>query len=108
MADTTNNKIAVIGDKDSVLAFKAVGADVFNETNPFNIRETVKRLAREGYALILITERQAEQVSDVIERFKAQPYPVILPIPDGAGATGMSEAGIKENMIKAIGTELTF
>ena len=26
------NKIAVIGDKDSVLAFKAVGADVFDAT----------------------------------------------------------------------------
>ena len=37
-----NNKIAVIGDKDSILAFKAVGADVFPIKNYFDAAETMK------------------------------------------------------------------
>lgn len=101
-----NAKIAVIGDRDSVLAFKAVGAEVFAVTNPFAVRETVKKLAREGYAVILITERVAENVQEIIKRYKSVPYPVIIPIPDSAGSTGLGMSGITEDVEKAIGTDI--
>ena len=35
-----NNRIAVIGDKDSILAFKAVGADVFSVKDKYDAEET--------------------------------------------------------------------
>jgi V/A-type H+-transporting ATPase subunit F len=101
-----NGKIAVIGGKDCVLAFRAVGADVFAETEPFKVRDTLKRLQRENYSVILIAEEQAAEARDFIKRLNEQAYPVVIPIPGGSGATGAGLAALRENMIRAIGADL--
>lgn len=101
-------KMAVIGDKDSVLAFKAAGVDVFSQTNPFEIRDTLKKLARSGYSIIFITEKQAAEVQEAIQRFKEQAYPIIIPIPDSSGTNGFGMKGIKADVEKAIGTDIIF
>ena len=49
-------KMAVIGDKDSVMLFKAVGIDVFYETDGEKANRQIKQLAREGYGVIYLTE----------------------------------------------------
>lgn len=100
-----NDKIAVIGDKDSILAFKAVGADVFPIKNYFDAADTLKKLAR-NYAVIFITEEIAENISDVIARYKTRPYPAVIPIPGAQGSTGFGMRGISEDVEKAIGTDI--
>ena len=45
-------KIAVIGDRDSVLGFRALGLDVFPTENTDAGRRTLHRLAQEDYAVI--------------------------------------------------------
>ncbi len=100
-----NNKIAVIGDKDSILAFKAVGADVFPVRNYFDAAETLKKLAR-TYAVIFITEEIAENVSEIIARYKTRPYPAVIPIPGAQGSNGFGMNGISRNVEKAIGTDI--
>ena len=42
-------KIGMIGDRDSVLLAKAVGIDVFPETDADRAQKLIHRLAREGY-----------------------------------------------------------
>ena len=64
-----NNKIAVIGDKHSILSFKAVGVDVFPARNYFEAQDTLKKLAR-NYAVIFITEDIAQEIPEVLERYK--------------------------------------
>ena len=49
-------KIAVMGDVDSVLGFKALGLDVYPVAGPEEGHETLHRLARENYAIIYMTE----------------------------------------------------
>lgn len=100
-----NNRIAVIGDKDSVLAFKAVGCDVFPTTNYFDASETLKKLARE-YAIIFITEDIAKNISDIVDRYKTRPYPAVIPIPGPQGPTGYGMSNISKNVEKAIGTDI--
>ena len=100
--------MAIIGDKDSVLAFKALGMKVFSDLNPFAVRETLKQLARENYAIVLITEKAAQSVPDAIAKYKTAPYPVIIPIPDSTGATGFGIQGLKNDVEKAIGTDIIF
>ncbi len=102
-----NNKIAVIGDKDSVLAFKALGVDVFDAKNYFDAQNTLKQLARE-YSIILITEDIAEQLEDVIARYKVRPYPIVVPIPSSSGSTGLGMKGLSKNVEKAIGVDILF
>ena len=50
-----SGKIAVIGDKDLILAFKAIGMEVFSATNAEDAEKLVKKSAK-GYAIIYISE----------------------------------------------------
>ena len=50
-------KVAVVGDRDSVLVFKALGVDVFESIESTDARKTVDRLAKEDYGVIFITEQ---------------------------------------------------
>lgn len=54
-------KIAIIGDKDSVLGFMAVGFEVRIADNEQEAIMQLHRLAPENYAVIYITERLAEK-----------------------------------------------
>ena len=100
-----NNKIAVLGDKDIILAFKAVGADVFSASGYFEAAEKMKKLARE-YAIIFVTEDIAEQIADDIARYKSRPYPAVIPIPGAGGSNGFGMKGISRDVEKAIGTDI--
>ena len=50
------SKIAVVGDKDSILGFKSLGIPVFDVTDAEQAGITVNRLAKEKFAVIFITE----------------------------------------------------
>ena len=100
-----NDKIAVIGDKDSVLAFKAVGADVFPVTSDEHASETLKKLAR-SYPVIFVTEDIAQKITETVDRYKTRPYPAVIPIPGAAGNLGYGMQGISRNVEKALGTDI--
>ena len=46
----SSNKIAVVGDRDSVLGFKALGLEVCPVDSPEEGREALHRMAKENYA----------------------------------------------------------
>ncbi len=99
--------IAVVGDKDSVLAFKAIGLDVFPVEGEMQARELIKQLAR-TYSVIFITDRTASKISSLLKRYKSRPYPVIVPIPTAEGNSGYGMKGIKSDVEKAIGSDILF
>lgn len=99
--------IAVVGDKDSVLAFKAIGLDVFPVEGEMQARDTVHTLARK-YSVIFVTEKVALQIETLIKRYQARPYPVVVPIPSAEGNMGLGLQGIKANVEKAIGADILF
>lgn len=97
--------IAVVGDKDSVLAFKAVGVDVYAVSDEVEAANTVHALAR-TYSVIFVTEQVALWADAYIKRYRSRPYPVIVPIPAADGGTGLGMKLIKENIEKAIGADI--
>lgn len=99
-------KIGVIGDRDSVLLFKAVGLDVFFEDEGERANRTLHRLAREGYATVFVTEKLFASCQETIEEFKGQAYPAIIPIPDNAGSRGVGEKILRQNVEKAVGMDI--
>ncbi|MDD4840043.1 MAG: V-type ATP synthase subunit F [Clostridia bacterium] len=99
--------IAVVGDKDSVLAFKAIGLEVFPVSNESEARDTVKQLAR-SYEVIFITDKLAKKIDNLLVRYKARPYPVVVPIPSAEGSNGFGIDGIREDVEKAIGVDILF
>ncbi|MCL2539933.1 MAG: V-type ATP synthase subunit F [Firmicutes bacterium] len=96
----TNNKIAIIGDKDSVLAFKAAGCEVFQGEQ---IKQTLKKLSEEKYAIVLITEELYKANDDVIKKHNSNTYPIIIPIPSSLGSSGYGMQQIKANVERALG-----
>lgn len=101
-------KIAVIGDKDSILAFKAVGVEVFSASNVFEASHILKKLTDENYGVIFITEDIAALVVDILDKLKDRPTPAVIPIPSSQGETGLGMAGIKKDVEKAIGVDILF
>lgn len=99
--------IAVLGDRESVLCFRAVGVDVFEATTQDEALKTLKQLAR-SYQIIYITEQLAILVEDLIARYKVKPYPIVIPIPSSKGNLGVGMNGIKKDVEKAIGTDILF
>ncbi|MEG1394502.1 MAG: V-type ATP synthase subunit F [Clostridia bacterium] len=100
-------KIAVVGDKDSVLAFAAIGLDVFAVLDVEEAREKVKALARD-YSVIFVTEQIAEKISALLDRYKTKTYPAIIPIPSSDGTNGFGMNNIKKDVEKAIGADILF
>ena len=48
-------KVAVIGDKDSILAFKALGVEVYTAIDGEDAKKTIKDLAKKEFGVIFIT-----------------------------------------------------
>jgi len=101
-------QIAIIGDRDSVLLAKAVGLGVYDETDPERAEKLIYRLAREGCKVIFLTEPLYENCGEAITKFKSEPYPAIIPVPDSRGTRGVAMAQIKANVEKAIGADILF
>jgi len=104
----TMYKIGVIGDKDSILAFKAFGLDVYAAyaSYPEDSRKIVDRLARDGYGIIFITEQIAETITETIDRYNREITPAIILIPGNTGSLGLGLARIQRNVEKAVGINI--
>lgn len=100
-------KIAVIGDKDSVLGFKAVGMDVFF-TGDINLNNIIDDLVKKEYAVIFIVEELLSEISDSIEKYYEAIIPAIIPIPSNRGTLGIGMKNIKNAAEKAIGVDILF
>ena len=59
-------RIAVVGEKDSVLGFQALGLDVFPAGGADQARTALHRLAKENYAVIYLTEQLAANLEEDI------------------------------------------
>ncbi|RDE16490.1 MAG: V-type ATP synthase subunit F [Candidatus Thorarchaeota archaeon] len=103
-----SDKIAVIGDRDTVIGFRMVG--VSEGSMPKSPEETRRKLLEyfrnPRMGLILITERLASTVEDTIIELSQAPVPVILLIPDRLGSTGTHETVLKELIRRAVGVEI--
>ena len=74
----SNYKIAVLGDKDSVLGFKALGLDVFPAESAEEAKRTLHALAKENYAVVYLTEGYAAHMEAELERYKDALTPAII------------------------------
>ena len=102
------SKIAAIGPKEAVLAFRALGLTVLPVTTPEEASRAVFQLAEEGFSVIFITEKEAAQIEETISRYKTSPTPAIIPIPGASGGTGLGMQAVRANGEKAIGADILF
>jgi V/A-type H+-transporting ATPase subunit F len=99
-------KIAVMGDMDSVLGFKALGLEVCPVSTPEAGREALHKMAKENYAIIYMTEQLAVQMQPEIARYKDALTPAIILIPGKEGSLGIGMANVKTAVERAVGADI--
>ncbi|WP_326911091.1 V-type ATP synthase subunit F [Sedimentibacter sp. MB31-C6] len=101
-------KIGVIGDKQSIIGFQAVGLDVFYCSTKEEAKHTLNKIAKEDYAIIYITESFYSEIDDTIHEYDELRLPAIIPIPSMKEKLGIGEANIKKAVEKAVGADILF
>ena len=102
------SKMAVIGDRESVLGFKTIGIDAYPVSDSDGVGRLVGRLAKEQYTIIFITEAIAAEIPETIKNYSTVPYPALIVVPSNTGSTGVGMASIKQNVEKALGSDILF
>lgn len=101
-------KIGVIGDKDSVLGFKAIGLSVFPVISSQEAEKILQELAKDQYAVVYITEQIAKDIISTIDEYKDREFPAIIPIPGNQGTLGIGMQNIKKSVERAVGADILF
>lgn len=99
-------KIGVLGDKDSVMGFGALGLSVSFAETAEEAREAFVKMTEEDYAIIYITERLAVQLADEIAACRDRLIPAVIPIPDNQGTLGIGMDNVKKNIERAVGSDI--
>ncbi len=99
-------RVAVVGDKDSILGFKALGVDAYPVIEKEEARRTVDTIARNNYGIIFITEQLASLIPETIERYNNETIPAVILIPSNQGTLNIGMDRINRNVEKAVGTNI--
>ena len=103
-----NNRIAVLGDYDSISAFKVLGLDPTPVKDGEEAKDALESLIAKAYNVIFVTENFAEDLSDILDEYRTKPIPAIIPIPSVAGSTGFGVKYVKKAVEQAVGSDIIF
>jgi V/A-type H+-transporting ATPase subunit F len=101
-------KVAVMGDRDSIYGFAAIGLDTYPIENTADAAILLKKLAGQQYAVIYITENLQAELESEINHYVSMHQPAIIPIPGVFGNTGMGMRNVKKSVERAVGSDIIF
>jgi V/A-type H+-transporting ATPase subunit F len=99
-------KIAVVGDRDSIYGFAAIGMDIYPVTDATALVKKIKALTGSGYAVIYVTEEFYARLSE--QEHGSDMLPAILPIPGISGNSDIGVARVKKLVEQAVGSDILF
>ncbi len=101
-------KVAVLGDRDSIYGFAALGLDTYPVNEVEEAARRLKSLAEGPYAVIYITEALQAKLETEIDRYRTEKLPAIIPIPGVSGNTGRGMLSVKKSVEQAVGSDIIF
>ena len=102
-------KIGIIGERDSVLGFMALGLSVREAETVEKACAALHEMAKSGeYAIIYLTEDYAAALEAETAKYKDSPLPAIITVPGKNGSRGYGMASIKTAVEKAVGADILF
>ena len=99
-------KMAVLGDRESICGFACLGVETAVVYGENEAKEQFRRLVKENYAVIYITEALAKDASDTIEKYSRVITPAIILIPGVSGNTGEGLSSVMKSVERAVGSAL--
>lgn len=100
-------KIGIIGKKETVAGFRALGMETYAVRDSAEARERLKQIAQDDLGVLFIPESLAEEIYGLIQQLNEQTFPAITIIPDPSGAKGFVSKIIHDAMLRAVGTDVT-
>lgn len=115
MAEKYN--LAIVGNKNTILGFKALGMTAMPANNPEEAKEVLFKLKNEKisenneerpkYAIIFIMEDLAKEISDDdYKKLTKHALPAIIPLPGIKGSTGLGLKRIGKMVEQAVGSDI--
>jgi V/A-type H+-transporting ATPase subunit F len=101
-------KIALMGDRDTIIGFKLLGVSLFPTTRKEEAVEILNKLVKEEYAAIFVTEEIACQIFEEIEKLQKTPFISLTIIPSKLEKKYLGLKILRKNIEKAIGTDILF
>ncbi len=101
-------RIAVMGDYDSIYGFAALGFETVPVKTGEEAEEKLSELAKNGCAVVYITESLASRIEGEISKYKGKMLPAIIRIPGVSGNTGSGIDGVKKSVEQAVGSDILF
>lgn len=101
-------KIGVIGDRDSIYGFAALGLDIYPAEDAKTAGELLMHLAESEYGILYITDQLASQLPSELEALSRRILPAVIPIPGVSGNTGIGMANVKRSVERAVGSDILF
>ncbi len=99
-------KVAVMGDKESIYGFSALGMSVFPTENKEEASTILNKLATSGFGIVYMTEKLASIIPEEIEKYKFESKPAIILIPGVNGNTGEGMEQVNKSVEKAVGSNI--
>ena len=99
-------KIAVIGDWESVMGFRALGLDTYPVTSPEEAKDILHSLAKQDCGFIYLTEMLGQHMEDDVCRYQDALRPAIILIPGRRGSLGIGQRHIQRAIERAVGSDI--
>ncbi len=97
--------ISVIGNKESILPFRAAGVRVYECNGRGSALKALKSAAGDS-AVIYVTEDVFVMIRDEIAEYDDKPLPAVIPFPGTSGGTGLGMELLNGSVERAIGSNI--
>ena len=103
-----STKIAVVGDRDSIYPYRALGIELHPVDEPQHAKGVIDTILSEKVDayLILLTEQVAKSLERELRILRGLPHVVFLVIPAGIESKGYAMEKIRSLIRQAIGRDI--
>lgn len=102
------DKIAVIGDRESIKGFAAIGFDII-DCSVDRAASVLKTTAEtEEYSIIFMTEQMYCAAEKECKKYEEKQLPAIIPIPSVTGNSGIGKQRLSKFVERAVGSDIIF
>jgi len=98
-------KVAVIGEKDLIWGFKAIGFSIFPVTDVSQADSALEEIGKGGYLLVYITETFAQPLRERIEQVSRMARVDITILP-GMERRRLALGKLRKIAIRAVGADI--
>lgn len=102
-------KIGIIGKRDAVQGFMALGFAVHEADTAADAARALHAMAKsQTYGVIFITENFASELEEETAKYRDLPIPAIVSIPGQEGSTGFGMNNLRRAVERAVGADILF